>query len=147
MSTTQIQLCLMVAVAVEISGAKWLVGSTAGGKFRTKALMHHPRALRSGLRRTPCVVARLTWERRHLAGSFPCCEAWGHGLALVASRRHEVRASHGPTEPAGCQRSQVGLGAHVNTTAFFGLFAPCESVAFWLASDAMRSRHAHWMAR
>jgi transposase len=39
MSTTQIQLCLMVAVAVEISGAKWLVGSTAGGKVRTKALM------------------------------------------------------------------------------------------------------------
>jgi transposase len=29
----------MVAVAVEISGAKWLVGSTAGGKVRTKALM------------------------------------------------------------------------------------------------------------
>lgn len=38
MSTTPVQFCPMVAVAVEISGAKWLVGSCAGVKVRRKQL-------------------------------------------------------------------------------------------------------------
>jgi hypothetical protein len=126
----------------DASAPRW--GSALMWTLRQSSVVsHHARALRSGSRRTASVVAILTWERRHPAGSFPCCEAWGHGLALVASRRLDVRASHGPTEPAGCQRSQVGLGAHVDTSAFFGLFAPCKSVAFWFASNAIRSRHAH----
>lgn len=38
MSTTPVQFCPMLAVAVEMSGAKWLVGSCAGVKLRRKTL-------------------------------------------------------------------------------------------------------------
>lgn len=38
MSTTSEQFCPMLAVAVEMSGAKWLVGSFAGGNLRCKSL-------------------------------------------------------------------------------------------------------------
>ena len=38
MSTTPVQFCLMLAIAVEMSGATWLVGSCAGAKLRRKAL-------------------------------------------------------------------------------------------------------------
>lgn len=38
MSTTPVQFCLMLAVAVEMSGATWWVGSCAGAKLRRKAL-------------------------------------------------------------------------------------------------------------
>jgi transposase len=63
MSTTQIQLCLMVAVAVEISGAKWLVGSTAGGKFRTKALMQ-----KDATERYAALVAEIVEAVKRLGG-------------------------------------------------------------------------------
>lgn len=38
MSTTPVQFCPMLAVAVEMSGATWLVGSCAGAKLRRKAV-------------------------------------------------------------------------------------------------------------
>ncbi len=38
MSTTPVQFCPMLAIAVEMSGATWLVGSCAGTKLRRKAV-------------------------------------------------------------------------------------------------------------
>jgi hypothetical protein len=63
MSTIPVQFCPMLAVAVEMSGAKWLVGTCAGVKLRRKSLDEE-----TALARMEALVAEVEVALRKFGG-------------------------------------------------------------------------------